>query len=267
MTFEDINITVENTVYGKTSDANGIASAVYVGKYATATFGEGTVITANDDNAVHCNAYVAYANDSSSVINIEGADVTADGTVTPFATGNGTLNMKSGTITISSNNGSAALMAAGMSTINMTGGTINVTGDVSGGRGGSVPASWGAQFKDYCFGVATTWTADDDEAELYVTGGVINLSPTSGTAVGVATTFDQTWSAGYVSDSAVINCKAEEGAVARAVGARSGSPLSIYDSAVTELFETGGDNAVIADEGPFEPMFGVNAAVDRRTNH
>ncbi len=266
--FENIKVTVENTAHGATSDANGNFSAVYAGDYATVTFGQDTVITATDEEAVHCNAYVAYADGSHSVVTIAGADVTADGTVTPFATGNGTLNMESGKITISSNNGCAALMVArGSGVVNMTGGAIEVTGNLTGGRGGSSAASWGSKFKDYCFGVATTWTADDDEAELNVTGGVIELTPTAGTAVGVATTFPSCWSRGEVSGSAEINCKAAEGAVARAVGAMDGSPLGIDDSAVTAVFKTGGDNDVIADEGPFptQSSFG-GPVIDRRTN-
>ncbi len=268
VTFEDIDISVENTAHGSYSGtyASGNYSAVYAGKYTTVTFGEGTVVTAKDEKSLQCDAYVAYADGSSSVLNIDGAKVTADGTVTPFATGNGTINMTSGNITISSNNGCAALMVArGSGEINMSGGTIEVTGDVSGGRGGAVYGSWGNYFKDYCFGIATTWTADDDEAVLTVTGGTIELTPTAGIAVGVALVTEQAWSRGYVRDNAVINCKAAQGATARAVGAVQGSPLGIEDNAVTDVFPTGGDNDLIADEYPFT-IYGAPVR-DDRTNH
>lgn len=258
--FENIDITVQNDAHGTTSYAGGNYAAVFADQYGTVDFSEGTTVSAIDEQSEHCCAYVAFAAGTQSNVNISGAEVTADGTVTPFMAGSkGNLNMTSGVITISSNNGSAALSSFS-GTVNMSGGTINVTGNVSGGRGSVVfPSSgWGNYFKDCCLAVGTPWTdGGNSGGELNITSGTINLTPTKGTAFGMATLLEDTGTG--IMSGGTINIAATDEGIAGGLAGCQRAPVQITGDAIDHVSE-GENNVLLYNESPFADT----ASIDRR---
>lgn len=218
-------------------------------KYSS--YGSGTVDLSMDTTNKTVMLYrvgyiVAVGNGSktaTSVLNIDGATVEVGGMVTPFVVGGrySELNFKSGEITSSSGNGSAVFLlstdgfnapssAKDRSAIRMTGGTINMTG------GGAEPEEVTSKYGDYMIAITDNRLS---YGYVYVSGGVINLNPTSGIAVGVAAY--QGGNDGNkiykVGGNVTINVNATNGARAAAIASNTTPEFHIYQGLTINVTE------------------------------
>lgn len=228
---KDSHLNIEDVVIDCRNSNTSNVPSISATNGAEVNIDGNTVIYANKyDDLIFAEPYVLKATGKNTVVNINDVTVYADGRVTPFQAANqATLNFNGGEINISSCESAFALSASGGGKLRMTGGTINVVGDLTIGSDpvSSYPSKW-----DCAIAVGNY---PDEYADIAITGGVINLNPSAGTAIAVAT------SGGLieVSGDAIINVNAEAGAKAYAFAAAwPGDVIALYDDVEVNITET-----------------------------
>ncbi len=257
VTFENVNVECKSTYMNYRGMYFMHSPAIKASSGAVVNFLGGTHISAydNESNEIyHLNsgnyigrkltkeAYIVSVEAGSSadyhtILNLDGATVEVGGLVTPFvALGKYTdINFKSGTITARGAKGSSVLaIDAGDSstsgkvtkvkecgTIRMTGGTINLEGQAE------EPDLKNTIDWQY---VQAITDFDATYGMIYVSGGVINVKPTSGGALAIGANKSGAYGNKeyHVGGGVTINLSAADGAKAYAIGCASAPAIYVY---------------------------------------